>query len=144
MKAKIYLEQLEILDTKIQQKQIQLDYLKLKATGTGGISYGDRVQKSPSGDSICNTVTKWVALEQEINDDIDKFVDKQNVIINQIQLLNDARYIKLLFKRYVQFKRLKAIAVEMNYSYPYVKEIHDSALKEFERTYPILPQSVLY
>lgn len=143
MKAKTYLEQLEILDTKINQKQMQLSDLKLKSTSTGGISYGERVQTSPSGDSLCNAVTRYVALEQEINDDIDHFVDKKNVIINQIHALSDVKYIKLLFMRYVQFKRLEVIAVEMNYSYQYTKELHGVALQEFQNTYPNILESVI-
>lgn len=143
MKAKTYLKQLEILDTKINQKQMQLDELKLKAINTSGISYDEKVQTSLSGDMLCNAVTRYIALEQEINEDIDNFVNVKNLIINQIHTLSDVKYIKLLFMRYVQFKRLEVIAVEMNYSYQYTKELHGVALQEFQNTYPNILENVL-
>lgn len=134
-----YLEQVEILDTKINQKIYQLKDLKLRSTSTGGFDYSERVQTSPSGDSLCRAVTDYVALEDEINADIDHFVDFKNKIINQIQTMTDVKYMKLLYMRYVEYKSLELIAVEMNYSYPYVKELHGVALQQFQNTYPILP-----
>lgn len=89
MKAKTYLEQLEILDTKINQKLLQLEDVKMKATSIRGVRYGEKVQTSPSGDSFCNDVIRYIALEEEINNDIDQFVDFKNIIINQIQTLSD-------------------------------------------------------
>ncbi|MDL2301316.1 hypothetical protein LJC58_03070 [Lachnospiraceae bacterium OttesenSCG-928-D06] len=139
MKVKNYLEQVEILDTKINQKIDQLNDLKLRSTSTGGFDYSERVQTSPSGDSLCRAVTDYVALEDEINADIDHFVDFKNKIINQIQTMTDVKYMKLLYMKYVQYKSLEYIAVEMNYSYPYVKELHGVALQQFQNTYPILP-----
>lgn len=138
MKVKNYLEQVEILDTKINQKIDQLNDLKLRSTSTGGFDYSERVQTSPSGDSLCRAVTDYVALEDEINADIDHFVDFKNKIINQIQTMTDVKYMKLLYMKYVQYKSLEYIAVEMNYSYPYVKELHGVALQQFQNTYPIL------
>lgn len=134
-----YLEQLELLDTKINQKIYQLKDLKLRSTSTGGFDYSERVQTSKSGDSLCRAVTDYVALEDEINADIDHFVDFKNKIINQIQTMTDVKYMKLLYMRYVEYKSLELIAVEMNYSYPYVKELHGVALQQFQNTYPILP-----
>lgn len=133
--AKKYLEQLEMLDIKINQKQIQLDDLKLRATSTGGFNYGEKVKTSLSGNKLCEDVTRYVALEQEINEDIDRFVDTKNMIINQIQALENIKYISLLFMRYVQYKKLETIADEMNYSSQYIRELHKMAIENFEDTY---------
>ena len=135
VKAKDYLKQIEILDKCIDQKQIECDELKLRAESTGGIQYGDRVQTSPNGDTLEKKVVKYVQIEQEINEMIDKFVDMKHEIINQIQGLSDVKHIDVLFKKYVQYKSLEQIAVEMNYSYPYIRELHGYALADFERTY---------
>lgn len=135
MKAKDYLKQIERLDKCIEQKQIECDGLKLLAEGTGGIQYGDRVQTSPSGDALEKKVVKYVQLEQEIDEMIDRFVDMKHKIIDEIQGLSEVKHIDVLFKKYVQYKSLEQIAVEMNYSYPYVRELHGYALADFERTY---------
>ena len=143
MNAKLYLEQIEITDTRINQKQIQLEELKLQATTTGGFSYNDKVKSSPSGDTLCNAVARYADLEREINDSIDHFAAVKNHIINEIQLLGDVKYMKILFMKYVQYKRLELIAVEMNYTYQYTKEMHGNALQCFQRTYQNLLRDVI-
>lgn len=134
MKVKNYLEQVEILDTKINQKIDQLNDLKLRSTSTGGFDYSERVQTSPSGDSLCRAVTDYVALEDEINADIDHFVDFKNKIINQIQTMTDVDGMKILYMRYVQYYTFEKIAVEMNYCIRQVYRIHGSALQDFEKS----------
>lgn len=139
MKAKEYLQQLKLLDVKIDQKLKQVGDLRQMAQATGALDYSkDRVQTSTSGDSMSNAVIRYLSLEEEVDQQIDQFVDLKNQIINQIQALKDVNYVQVLFKRYVEYKGLEVIAVEMGYTYPYVRELHGHALQDFERTYTIL------
>lgn len=137
MKAKEYLQQLQRLDTVINQKIKEVQDLRLKSCSTGSIDYSkERVQSSPSGDaSFMNTIGRIVDLEAEINDEIDKYCNDKHKIINQIQGLQTVNHIALLYKRYVEFKKFETIAVEMNFTYQYAIELHGYALQEFERTY---------
>lgn len=135
MKAKEYLKQIEKLDKCINQRQIECDSYRLLAEATGGIQYGDRVQTSPQGDTLEKKVVRYVQLEQDINDMIDRFVDLKHKIIDEIQGLSEVKHIDILFKKYVQYKSLEQIAVEMNYTYQYVRELHGYALQEFSTTY---------
>lgn len=134
MKAKEYLQQLQRLDTVINQKIKEVHNLRLQARSTGGLDYSkERVQSSPSGDApFVKPICRIIDLEAEINAEIDKFVDEKHKIINQIQSLKNSDYISLLFKRYVEFKKFETIAVEMNFSYDYIKHLHGYALKDFE------------
>lgn len=117
----------------------QADDLRQMAQATGALDYSrDRVQTSVSGDPISNTVIRYLSLEEEIDRQINQFVDLKNQIINQIQELKDINYVQVLFKRYVEYKGLEVIAIEMGYTYPYVRALHGHALQEFERTYTIL------
>ena len=128
MKAKEYLQQLQRLDTVINQKIKEVHDLRLQAQSTGGIDYSkERVQSSPSGDApFVKPICRIIDLEAEINAEIDRFVDEKHKIINQIQGLKNSDYISLLFKR------LEQICVEMNFSYDYIKHLHGYALKDFE------------
>lgn len=137
MKAKEYLQQLQRLDTVINQKIKELGDLRLKSKSTGAIDYSkERVQTSPSGDApFVKLIGRIVDLEEEINAEIDRYVDEKHKIINQIQGLKNSDYISLLFKRYVEFKKFETIAVEMNFTYQYVLNMHGYALKEFESAY---------
>lgn len=67
-------------------------------------------------------------------------IDKHK-IINQIQSLKNSKYIEILYKHYVEFKRLEVVAVEMNFTYQYVVELHGYALKDFQTTYENLLNS---
>ena len=70
-------------------------------------------------------------LEAEARSELDKFMQRRHDIINQIHALKSSKHIEILYKHYVEFKRLEVVAVEMNYTYQYVVELHGSALKEF-------------
>lgn len=137
MKAKDYLKRLKRLDTIINQKMQELSALRSTAGSPAGIDYSkERVQTSPSGDApFVHAVHKIIELEKEINAEIDKFVDEKHTIINQIQGLTKVTHIQLLFKRYVEYKNFETIAIEMNFTYQYVIELHGYALQEFEKTY---------
>jgi DNA-directed RNA polymerase specialized sigma subunit len=135
LSARRYLGQLQELDEKINQNVERLEEMKLQATCTGAICYNERVQSSMKGDKLCNDVTRYVAFNDEINAEIDSFVDAKNKIIGQIRGLHNVNYMQVLFKVYVQFKSLKIAASEMGKSYSYVVELHRKALKEFEKTY---------
>lgn len=139
MKAKDYLKQLEMLDIKINQKIKQASDLREITAAGKGIDYSkDKVQTCVSSDALSENVIRYISLENEINRRIDEFVDLKNQIINQIQELKDANHMQILYKRYVEYKRLEVIAVEMNYTYPYIRTLHGHALQDFERTYTIL------
>lgn len=134
--ARQYLTQLQELDTNINQDLERLEDMKTNACSTGGIDYSaERVQTSPSGDSLCKAVTNYVAFNDEINAEIDRFSDAKEQIIKQIRGLHNARYSQVLFKVYVQFKSLKVASGEMGMSYQYVRNLHKKALTRFEETY---------
>lgn len=137
MKAKEYLQQLQRLDTVINQKIKEVHDLRLQAQSGGGFDYSkERVQSSPSGDApFVKPICRIIDLEAEINAEIDRYVDEKHRIINQIQGLKNSKYIEILYKHYVEFKRLEVVAVEMNFTYQYVLNMHGYALKEFESAY---------
>ena len=136
LSAREYLKQLQEFDTNINQDLERLDDMKTSACSTGSIDYSaERVQTSPSGDSLCKAVTNYVALNDEINAEIDRFADAKKQIIKQIRGLHHVRYSQMLFKVYVQFKSIKVVADEMCISYQYARVIHKKALAMFEKTY---------
>jgi len=130
MKAKEYLHQLQQLDIMINQKIKEVQDLRIQTQSIEGIDYSkERVQTSLSeGAPFVNLIGKIADLEAEINNEIDRYVDKKHKIINQIQGLRDSDYISLLFKRYVEFKKFKIIAVEMNFTHYHIRHLHRCAL----------------
>jgi hypothetical protein len=136
MKAKEYLEQVQMLDEMINQDVERLHDMKLQSTSTGAIRYDkDHVQTSPTGDALCRAVTNYVAFEDDINAEIDRFVDIKTQVIEEIRGLRVLNYVKILYKVYVQYKSIRQAAKEMKMSYSYVIELHKKALIAFEETY---------
>lgn len=135
MNTKQYLLQLQILNTKINQKIEESAQLRSIAKGRG-ISYdSERVQTSPTNAQE-NIIVKYLDIEREIDKMIDDYVDQKDKIINQIHKLSDARYIEILFDRYVpdkngHTKSLEQISVDMHYNYKYVCYLHGQALIAF-------------
>jgi hypothetical protein len=136
LSAREYLGQLQELDTNINQDLERLDDMKTNACSTRAIDYSaERVQTSPSGDTLCKQVTNYVAFNDKINAEIDSFADAKNLIIKQIRGLHNNYFNQILFKVYVQFKTVKQASKEMKKSYNYTVELHNKALAAFEETY---------
>ena len=135
MRVKEYLQQIFKLERHINQRQSQLEELIEYSGYIKSIDYAnDRVQSSKSSDAdFVSTIHKITDLQAEINAKIDALVDIKNTIIQQIQTLDNTIYADILYKRYVECKKLEQIAVEMNYSYDWVRHKHGKALKYFEK-----------
>ena len=110
---KEYLRQLRTAEIKIEQKEEELERLKssLESISTG--TDGERVQTTPR-DRLSEEITRIVDLEKEINSDLGAMLMLRNKIINEIQSMDNPVYIDILYKRYVQYKSLEEIAVEMS------------------------------
>lgn len=130
---KEYLRSLKALDIYIKQKQDELNALKTTADSISVDYSAERVQTSLSGDSIPDLVVKIISMENEIYNQIHIFLDTRHRIIDEIQSLHNDIYIQILYKRYVEYKPLEQIAVEMSYSYVHVRRQHGLALLEFKK-----------
>lgn len=137
MTAKEYLERIQLRDEQINQKLNELEDLQRRRTVISAVDYskekssGSQRREAPF-ERVSDKITDLTA---EINREIDFFVTEKHEIINQIQGLDDCRFVKVLYKRYVEYKNFKVIADEMGYAYQYAIELHVDALKDFENSY---------
>lgn len=133
MNAKTYLSQVRLLEIKIRQKKQECESLKELAMSTGGLDYSkDRVQTGfVSNESLSKSVIKYTELEHEIELDINALIELKHIRINEIHKLDDVRDIEILYKRYIEYKSLELIAVEMSFSYEHVRHLHGRALQHF-------------
>ena len=132
MDIKEYLEQGFLLDKKINHKLEQLSQLNdlaLKCTPVYS-----HAPKAPNRDSsrIENIVIKIVDLQNEINCDIDRFVDLKREIVHLIKAVDDEECKMVLELRYINHKKWEEIALEMNYTIRWTYRVHKKALKMVE------------
>ena len=130
MTTKVYLGQIRKLDILIGQKIKELNRMRERLSILTGIDYTkDRIQSTPSSGNI--EVEEMVDFENEILKLIEDETRLKNRIIAEIQILDNALYVDILFRRYVECLSFEKIACDMNYSYNYVLNIHGRALKDF-------------
>lgn len=136
MTAKEYLRQLRRIDQHISSLMREREELEKAQTFLRSPQIdGDRVQTSPSGDPPWfGYLVKWEMLTQQIGREWDELIEKRHIIITQINSLTDSRYIEILTKRYVEYKRFKRIAREMHYSEGRIKHLHGEALRAIQHT----------
>lgn len=141
MTAKEYLMKLKYLDTEINRKLEKISALRASLTSIPAVNTSEeRVQgSSTSNDArFVRTLAEINELEIEVNENIDNFVDEKRKIINQIYQLDNDLHIKILYKKYVEFKDFILIAEELKYCHQYILNVHGQALKDFENVIGML------
>lgn len=136
MTAKEYLSQAYRLDKRIDSKIEQLKSLNLLATKCTSTLSDMPKSQSISNSRLEDTVVKIVALQEEINRDIDGLVDLKRDIVRTIKSVQNPEYQIILELRYLCFKTWEEIAVQMNCSIDNVFKIRKNALKSV-----VIPES---
>lgn len=134
MTAKEYLSQYRNMELKIASKEKELEDLRAKLEGCSSKQM-DGMPRSSGGsaDPIGDAVTKIVAMQIEINEEIDRCIDLRREITARIDKLDNETYASLLRYRYVMTMKWEEIAERMHYSEQHCRRIHGWALLEFEK-----------
>lgn len=126
---------------KIKQLKIRIKYLRQRAAEMRqkAMSLGspaldkDIVQTSGAGDKMAEQVAAYLDLEREAEAVALKLTKQRQDLIDRILDLDDSRYTEVLYKYYVEEKRLKVIASEMGYTYGTIRHMirhAEQAIKE--------------
>ena len=132
MRAKEYLGQIRKLDLRIGQRITELNHMREQLSIVTGIDYSkDRIQATPTSGN--KQIEEIVDLENEILGMIEDETRLKHRIIAEIQILENALYVDILCRRYVECLSFERIACDMGYAYNYVCTVHGNALKQFEK-----------
>lgn len=122
------LKSIKYLDFKINSSIEELERLKFYQDLLKGIDYRmDKVQNSSKGD-MSDTIIKIVDLEQSINSDITRLVEKKKILKSKIDKLEPIMY-QIMYLRYFKFYTWSVIATELFYCEGYIKKLHGLALE---------------
>lgn len=133
METKEYLQQIGRYDRLINNKLVELAQYRSMACGVSAVKNDERVQSSPSYDTMDKIVSKIEQMENEIDMLVDRYIDNKRIIISQIDSMSDEMTYQILFSRYVEQKTFEKMAIEMNYCYKQIIRRHGKALQEFEQ-----------
>lgn len=133
METKEYLQQIGRYDRLINNKLVELAQYRSMACSVSAVKNDERVQSSPSYDTMDKIVSKIEQMENEIDTLADRYIDNKRIIISQIDGMSDEMTYQILFSRYVEQKTFEKMAIEMNYCYKQIIRRHGKALQEFEQ-----------
>ena len=136
MEAKEYLQQIEILNKKINHRIREAERLHALITG-GALAYNpDKIQTSV-GRVQEERLEKYIDMQREINELIDEMVSSKHKVIGEIHQINagnkTATYIEILFRRYIELTPLTRVAEEIGYNYKWLCQLHGFALATFDQ-----------
>jgi membrane-associated HD superfamily phosphohydrolase len=113
-----------LIDNKIAEKARWREI----AQGVGSsFSVGDKVQTSGNQQKMADAVCHCITLEEEINAEIDKLIDKRREVVATIEELDVDEY-ELLHNIYVKYMPIQDAADAMEKSYSWATTIHGRAL----------------
>lgn len=133
MTAKEYLRSIRYLDHSINAKQAELAGLQRDAENLRAVTYdGDKVQGNHVPDPM-QIVDKIIALQGEINAEIDRLVDLKREARTKIAKVCNGKFVTLLTYRYINGYTLEKTAEKMDITDKTVKRWHGQALQIFRK-----------
>lgn len=117
-----------------EYEQAKADILHLKA-----IQYdADKVTGGKIGD-LSDAIAAVEGYMERLNAQWDKLIALRKEAKVLIERIADGRYREVLTRRYLQGQSLEKIAVDLRYSYRWIKRLHGRAMGEFEKLAPESP-----
>lgn len=133
MDAKDFFQQIRHVDKQINMKYEQLEQLKALAIKvTANISESSARVSGPAR-GMENTIEKIIALQEELNTDIDRYVNLKRAANEIVRQIRNEKYRYILVNRYLLDKTWETIAAELQMTYQGVCHVHGKALQEAEK-----------
>lgn len=130
-RAKAYLKRLEQCDARINAMQDKIDDLYGQATRITPTLKQDVVSGGGNQDKIGDAVAKIVDLRNEINRQIDYYVDLQREANDLLKKLQNNVHYTILYRRYMLGDSFAQIAAEIGRGERQTNNLHGDALLAF-------------
>ena len=134
-RAKEYFAQIRKTDRLIQRLTDTVNTLRSGLTKSYELK-PDKVQTSGPKDTLGETITKIISLEEDINTRIDELVEQKADAMRRIQNVPDQDQQNILIARYVNGEKWEKITVDLNFSIAQIYRIHGAALLDFIKENP--------
>ena len=131
--AKEYFAQIRKTDRLIHRLDSTIATLRSSLTSTGSQLKQDKVQTSGPKNTLEETITKIMSLEDDINTRIDELVTMKKEAFSMISKVPDLDQQNVLVGRYIQLKKWEDLAAEFEYTTQWLFEIHGKALLAFAK-----------
>lgn len=134
MKAINYLKKIEMMDARINTRLQEIESLQALATKTTAVLGSEKVQSTGSQSQMSDCVDRIVDMKEQLNADIDKFIDYKNEVFKLMDAHCTPDCVILLYAKYFRYKDWDAIAKEMEFTYKWVSGgLHQRALSQVQK-----------
>lgn len=133
MTAKEYLKQAYRLDAQIKSDLEELSELRRLAYAVSSPGFEQKSNpNAATSASFVKSIERIEALENHINDEIDRFICLKADIRNTISKVNNHEQQMLLRYRYIHLYTWEQISEKMHYSHRWIHSLHGKALKSVD------------
>lgn len=123
-----YLEDIQSIDSKVDNKRYEADMWREIAQGTASKVEGDRVQSSASQQKMANAMAKCVDIEREI----EELLREKQKFIERIEQLPKCYY-NIMHKIYIQGYSVKQVRLFYRKSPSWATTNHDRAKRQLKK-----------
>lgn len=116
-----YLDQIKMINIKIEGKKAEIEMLKKLAI----------LIKDVDNKRICSAVED---LSNLIDECIQEQKEKEKHILKNLDLIHDVNTYDVMHMKYIQFMEIKEIAMNMGYTEQWIHTLHREGLKILERS----------
>lgn len=127
----LWLSRYQRLGKRVDKKCEELSQWRSRAEKVTS-SFSDRPKGGEEGNRLEETVERIIAIEEELNREIDEMVDVRREIQAAISSLEDCTLEALMEMRYLGGKSWEEIAVAMGYSWRWTMNLHKKALSSIK------------
>lgn len=132
METKEFLSQPKRLDLQIKNKLIEKQQWRDLALGITANMDGERVQSSGSQQKMADAIAKCIDMEAEIDNLIDRLIDKKKEVIEVIEQVDSPIEYDVLHRIYIQYHTLQDVADHYGKEYGWATTTHGRALKSVQ------------
>ena len=125
-------EKLRLAERRLTAAEERVSFCRAAATKASAVLGGEFVSRSRDGNGHENAVIRLMEAEQEYVEAERQYSDLRNQVCSLLQRLDDPMNADILRLRYVEHKRMPAIAKELHLSRSSIYSRHEIALSELQ------------
>lgn len=118
-----------MLDIKLDELKEQRETIE----SVKGMQISERVQTSPSNNSMDNIIIRLDKISKEIETTISDMLDKKDKIAAIISEIDNLKYREVLYRRYALNQSWETIAEKMHHELRYTQKLNGRALQEVDK-----------
>ncbi len=127
--AKTYLDQIAVMEHRIESRIAMLADLKAMAEKTNSIISDVVVCHSRNNHAMEDVIVRITEMKEQIAEDFHRLLDLKKEILERIQAIPDPKMQQVLELRYVSYQSWDAIAEKMDCTRSCVYKLHVQALR---------------